>query len=255
VLADITEKKEWEARLRTASRLSESMVEHSPRGICLYDAQGNCIAANSLAGEIIGATKEQVLEQNYNTLESWKKSGLLEAAQDTVEKLEKSRIEVVITSSFGEPCMLDVHLAPVPLENEVHLLIMFEDVSGLRQAEWRNARLSRIIEESVNEIYLFDPESLKFTEVNNAAVSNLGYTREELLALSPSDLKPEYSTETFAEMIEPLRTGREDKLVFETIHQRKDDSHYNVEVHLQLLSHAGEEMFADPCRRGIPRRH
>ncbi len=69
-----------------------------------------------------------------------------------------------------------------------------------RQAEERTARFSRIFEDSLNEIYLFDADSLKFVQVNSAAQHNLGYTMEELQELTPLDLKPEFTAESFAEL-------------------------------------------------------
>ena len=97
------------------------------------------------------------------------------------------------------------------------------------------ARFGRIVENSLNEVYLFDQESLRFNVVNHGARVNLGYSMEELRALTPLDLKPLFTAEAFDELIRPLREGRRDDLVFETVHRRKDGSVYDVEVHLQLM--------------------
>ena len=95
----------------------------------------------------------------------------------------------------------------------------------------------RILEESLNEIYIFDAATLKFIQVNRGARENLGYSMAELRKLTPVDLKPGYSNEVFAEFIRPLRDGSRQKLCFNTIHRRKDGSDYHVEVHLQLATY------------------
>ncbi|MCH8139533.1 MAG: PAS domain-containing protein, partial [Proteobacteria bacterium] len=95
-------------------------------------------------------------------------------------------------------------------------------------------RLGRILDSSFNEIYVFDAETYRFTQINQGAFSNLGYTMDELHHLTPWDLKPEFDAESFAAAVAPLRSGEKELLVFETEHRRKDASLYPVEVRLQL---------------------
>ena len=127
--------------------------------------------------------------------------------------------------------------------NAIRSLGTVQDITGRKQAEEKIERFSRIFEDSLNEIYLFDAETLKFTQVNNAAQHNLGYKMEELQKLTPLDLKPEITHESFAKLVAPLRKGKKEKIVFETVHKRKDQSLYNVEVHLQLLKYDQESLF------------
>ncbi len=94
----------------------------------------------------------------------------------------------------------------------------------------------RILEDSLNEIFIFDADSLKFILVNRGARENLGFTIEELQNLTPVDIKPEFSRVAFEELISPLREGREESICFNTVHSRKSGSQYNVEVHLQLAT-------------------
>jgi len=96
------------------------------------------------------------------------------------------------------------------------------------------ASFAHILEESLNEIYIFDAKTLKFIHVNKGARLNLGYSMEELNSLTPLDLKPEFTAESFAKMVEPLRAGKKQIIQFTTVHRRKDGSLYDVEVHLQL---------------------
>jgi PAS domain S-box-containing protein len=118
------------------------------------------------------------------------------------------------------------------------------DIDERKKAEKNMERLSRIFEDSLNEIYLLDSDSLKFTLVNKAAQNNLGYTMEELQNMTPLDFTPEFTSESFSKLFEPLRKGEKEKIVFETVHQRKDKSLYNVEIHLQLLQYEQETLFA-----------
>lgn len=90
-----------------------------------------------------------------------------------------------------------------------------------------------IIEESLNEIYIFDAQSLNFVFVNQGARLNNGYSMDELREMTPVDLKPEHSLESFRKIIQPCLDNKQENILFNTVHQRKDGSHYKVEVHLQ----------------------
>lgn len=110
------------------------------------------------------------------------------------------------------------------------------DITERKNAEAQASRLGRILDNSINEIYVFDASSLKFVMVNEGACYNLGYSMAELVELTPLDLKPEYTPETFEALIKPLRNDENWMQVFETMHRRKDGSLYPVEVHLQYSS-------------------
>lgn len=106
-----------------------------------------------------------------------------------------------------------------------------------------NQDLGRILDDSINEIYIFDAETLRFRFANRAALENLGYTMTELQELTPLDLKPQITEESFIQLLDPLRCRQQQTVVFETSHQRKDASLYPVEVHLQLDSYRGAASF------------
>ncbi|MEQ8211527.1 MAG: PAS domain S-box protein [Lacipirellulaceae bacterium] len=94
----------------------------------------------------------------------------------------------------------------------------------------------RLLEDSLNEIFIFDAETLQFLQVNRGGRENLGMTMEELRELTPVDIKPELTRQAFETLLQPLRDGSQETLVFNTLHRRKDSSDYSVEVHLQLAT-------------------
>ncbi len=111
------------------------------------------------------------------------------------------------------------------------------------EAERERSWLQDVISRSLNEIYVFDTETLLFKFVNTGAQQNIGYNMEEMAKMTPIDIKPEYTEESFRRAIEPLIKKEEDILIFETIHRRKNGTGYNVEVHLQLVDTANGPVF------------
>jgi PAS domain S-box-containing protein len=122
-------------------------------------------------------------------------------------------------------------------------VMVFHDVTERRRAESERERLIKVLERSLNEIYIFDTERLCFQYVNEGARRNLGYTMDEMRRMTPLDLKPEFTEACFREMVKPLLSGEKEKHVFHTVHRRKDETLYPVEVHLQSVAHQGERVF------------
>jgi len=182
VCADITESKEAEEALREALEFNEKIISESPIGISIYDASGQCISANDAIGKLIGATKEQVLKQNYNSLESWKKSGLLDKAKSAISKNSKKRHELTVKSTFGKDISLDCHLIPFTLEGQPHLLLMINDISeriraeeNLRESEQKYRELANSLPQVVFEM---DANGL-ITFVNRNAFDFFGYAQDD----------------------------------------------------------------------------
>lgn len=103
--------------------------------------------------------------------------------------------------------------------------------------------LQRILKESVNEIYVFEEDTWRFVFVNDAARMNLGFNEEELAQMTPVDIKPELTEEKFREILAPLYNGTKKKVVFETIHLRKNQSKFHAEVHLQMMQSGTKKFF------------
>jgi PAS domain S-box-containing protein len=115
------------------------------------------------------------------------------------------------------------------------VVLVFRDMSAERDARARERWLSALVERSLNEIYVFDASSLRFGYANRAALANLGYEAEEFYSLTPLDIKPEFTAERFAELLEPLRSGRQNLVTLATVHRRKDGSTYDIYLAIQLL--------------------
>lgn len=123
------------------------------------------------------------------------------------------------------------------------VVMVFHDQTPDLAVQRERALLNYTISSSLNEIYLFDAQTLGIRFVNDGAVKNLGYSIDQLHSMTPLDIKPEFSTESFAQMLQPLLNHSTSALTFETVHQRADGSRYPVEVHLQLFEYEGERVF------------
>ena len=148
---------------------------------------------------------------------------------------------VAILYVFNKRLNRDVQLRTSELTQTNKALI--QEIYERKMAEEKITSIAHILEESLNEIYIFDAKTFRFIRVNKGARLNLGYSMEELSSLTPLDLNPEMMSGTFVKLLEPLRTGEKGKIQFITIHRRKDGSFYDVETHLQLSTFQSVPVF------------
>ena len=120
---------------------------------------------------------------------------------------------------------------------------LIEKVRQRLRVEAERTRLTNALEVSLNEIYLFNADTMLFEYVNQGALQNLGYTLSQMQQMTPVDLKPNVSAADFEALVAPLRQGTTTKLNFETVHQRADGSCYPVDVHLQLTQEGDRLVF------------
>jgi PAS domain S-box-containing protein len=157
--------------------------------------------------------------------------------------LEATAISSVPLAVFALGVLLTVLLVGyLGLQNAVTRRLQ-QALLERNRAQERQVGFGRMLDESHDEIYVFDSHSLRFLHVNRGGRENTGYSMNELRGMTPTDLKPQETLEGFAERLRPLREGTQQKVVFTTVHQRRDGSLYDVEVHLQLSSFDGRPAF------------
>jgi PAS domain S-box-containing protein len=125
----------------------------------------------------------------------------------------------------------------------VRIVGILADITDRKQMEEEHGRLATMLEHSLNEIYVFDPVTLRFSFVNQGALRNLGYSLAEMKEKTPVDIKPLFTEESFRARIRPLVDREKPLLFFETVHRRKDQTEYPVDVHLQLVGDGDQRMF------------
>jgi PAS domain S-box-containing protein len=108
-----------------------AVLSASPYSHVLYRAEGPCRWANRRTGELIGATQDQVLQQNFREIQSWRRSGLLQAALDTLDSGLAVHHPVDVVSTFGKRAHLGVDLQRVVVGGQPHLLLTMSDITDL----------------------------------------------------------------------------------------------------------------------------
>lgn len=231
-IRDITERKQTELTLK---KLSTAVVQ-SPTSIVITDPAGIIEYVNPKFCEVSGYSLEETIGKKPSVLKSGKtKLELYENLWTTILSGNIWHGELQNKRKNGELYWESASISPIfNSKGEVTNFIgVKEDITERKRTELMATRFGHILEDSLNEIYIFDAETLKFILVNEGGRKNIGYSMEELREMTPLDLKPDLTLEVFTRLVEPLRTGKKGKIQFTTVHKRKDGSLYDVEVHLQ----------------------
>ena len=98
------------------------------------------------------------------------------------------------------------------------------------------SRFKSTLDQTMDCVFMFDPQTLRFFYVNEGAMQQVGYSLTELMAMTPLDIKPEFDEPRFRAISESLIRGPVHSLTFETVHRHKDGHDTPVEIFLQYLA-------------------
>lgn len=222
VARDITE------RRRAGQRMAwlASFPERNPNPIVEVDEEtGEVHYMNPFAKQLFPALTEQRLAHP-----------LLAGIRDVAKDLRASRTDVVRREiAVGEQWFAQTltHLA-----GEGRVRIYSSDVTSRRQAESR-LRLSEFsVEHAAIPLYLVAPDG-RILRANRATCLMLGYTAEELCALTIPDIAPDFPGEAWPAHWQMLKERRQ--MIFETVNRRRDGSVFPVQVEVNLIEFEGRE--------------
>ena len=105
---------------------------------------------------------------------------------------------------------------------------------ALRQSE---DRYRRLFASNPHSMWVYDVETLRFLDVNDMAVVRYGYSRDEFLAMTIKDIRPDTEWPALFERLPQL--GRTTELSGVWKHRKKDGTVIDVEVSSHELALAG----------------
>jgi PAS domain S-box-containing protein len=250
---DFTERKCSENKLRESEARLKALFENLRSGVAVYRASPDgqdffFTSFNPAAERIEHLCREDLMGKNV--LEVFPRVvefGLLEVLRRVWRSGVEERFPVTSYRDGRLEGWREYYVYKLPnaevvaiydditREKQAEEELLQERAAERKQAEELAQQFGHLLQSSFNEIYMFDAESLKFILTSEGAEKNLGYSEDELNQLTPLDLKPSHSRESFEALIAPLRSGAQQQLIFESVHRRKDSTTYPIEGRLQLM--------------------
>jgi two-component system, sensor histidine kinase and response regulator len=105
------------------------------------------------------------------------------------------------------------------------------DITDLKRAEEalrKSEHRFRTFADHATDAFFLHDDKFVIVDVNRRACESLGYTRDELLGMTPVDFDPDITPARLDEIDQKLRAG--EMMAFESRHRRKDGTIFPVEI-------------------------
>ncbi|MEQ9422765.1 MAG: PAS domain S-box protein, partial [Rhodospirillaceae bacterium] len=213
------------------------------------DENGTIENANIAAVRIFGYTNEELFGENVSILmpepdRSHHDEYIANYLRSGKPKVIGIGRELVGQKKDGSLFPMELSVGEAVVGDHKVFTGIVRDITSQRAAESKRDLYGRLVEQSLNEIYTFEVDTLFFTQINEGARRNLGYSLDELKSMTPLDVKSDFTEQSFRSLIAPIVEKEKEKIVFETRHKRKDGSLYDVEVHMQRLENGAKTLIA-----------
>ncbi|MFM8320444.1 MAG: ATP-binding protein [Chloroflexota bacterium] len=171
------------AQARDALQFNQTILHAATVGIITFKASGECISVNQAAEQILGLPAAVLLKDDYHQLESWRSSGLYDAAQRLLAgEPPQPAVLKPITTRNGRQLWLKSSISPFNWAGDPHLLLIFEDETERHQAEMALRDAHDGLEQRVQQ------RTAELQEANRALGLALG-SRDEFLAAVSHELR------------------------------------------------------------------
>jgi PAS domain S-box-containing protein len=248
---DITDRKQAEQELVAAYQEYQNLLDQIQDVYYRSDTEGRLIRLSRSLTDLLGYRDvsellgKNIAEEFY--LNPDDRTKLLE---EITRKGKVTNYEVQLRRKDGTPVTISAssHIWYHPDGTWGGVEGNFRDITDQKQAEdalRENELLLREIFNNANDaIFLLERNPAgpgKYLMVNDKAARMLGYSKEELLTMSPRDIVPEdIARKVMPAVIQKLL--RDGHATFESAHRRKDGSIYPIEVSTHTFRYGGKDV-------------
>lgn len=161
-----------------------------------------------------------------------------------------ARSEGQLCTARGEFHEVLVSTQLVEWDGRQFLMHIIQDMTAIKQTEIvvraSQARFRLYFNAVPLPVFVYDAHTLEILDLNPAAVSQYGYTREELLALTMLDIRPPDERTKYLGLVQTLSSDMARFGIW--IHQKKDSTTMPVDVTSYALELGGRVVRLAVCR-------
>lgn len=218
--------------------LAWAMVEASPDALVMVDENGVIELVNRQTemmfrcdrGELLGHPVEVLLPGQFAQIHAAHRTRYSVAPE---VRSMGSALDLQARRADGTEFPVEVSLSPFRVGDELRVIAAVRDISSRVAAEVLDREIRHGLDVVEDGVFMFNADTLRFRYANSGAINQTGYSAEELLAMSPLHLEPEFTESSYRDLLAPVVAGEVPSLHFTTVHRRKDGTDIPVEIVLQ----------------------
>lgn len=193
-----------EAALRDSEEKYRALMEQANDALLLADISGKLLDANRRTEDLLGYSKEELLQLHALDLHPPEEKKRVEEGFREVVEHRTSRHEYLVRRKDGSTVVVDVAASLIEHGGGKAVLGIFRDISERKCIEEQLALAATVYESTVEGIMITDVEGT-IVSVNRAFTDLTGYPKEEAVGQKPSILKSgRHSAEFYRSMWEAL---------------------------------------------------
>lgn len=243
--------------------LVDAIMENLGHGVVACDSDGNLTFFNKTLREWHGCDVRTIpSEQWAEKFDLYETDGMTHLPTERIPLMRAFSGEIVKDAMFylvvkgQRPRLINSDAAPLisPEGRKIGAYAIMDDITDRLKKEREIVQAMAMLDATEDGIFICDAETLQFEYVNRGAVKQVGYSRDELLAMTPLEIKPEFDEEAYRAILDQVKKRSGRMLRFETVHRHKDGSNVPVELNFQVIAPLGERERAVVTARDVSER-
>jgi len=213
---EIVNRKAVENKLSKSEDLFFNLTDTSPVGIALLDLQGNVTFLNKRAEELFNISSSEtnlkISDQTRFNIKTIDGSNMpfYEFPYKKVLETKQSFFDIrcLIQSDNYIKKYITVNVSPLIDKKDdslIGVVVVIRDITKSKEIEeelQHNEKKYRLLfENNPQPMWVFDNNTLRFIDVNHAAVEKYGYSKKEFLSMTIRDIRPDEEVEKLEEFI------------------------------------------------------
>jgi PAS domain S-box-containing protein len=191
---DVTERKRAEEAVRESEEWFKEVFEGSRDAIFLVDSNARFIGVNEAACKLTGYSREELLNMSIPDLHE---EGDLKAFRKYFDRI-LSGMEVTSEAPLlrkdGKKVQVEFSNKMINIRGRRLMHTIARDITERKRAEEALIESERkyrtLFDQIADPVFIIDKVTHRFIDCNRTALSVYGYSRDELLRLTPFDLHP-----------------------------------------------------------------
>ena len=215
--------------------------DFSPTGQLTLDILGKIVEANLRAATLVGIDREKLIGQPFIRFVAQDCQDIFHwHCQKVLKTGVRQSCEMQLQKKSGAPHWVHIESLAVNRESGpvTHWQTALLDVSEQKRTEGALRLAKFSMERAADAVYWVDQQA-RILDVNEAASLMLGYSKDELCAMTVHDLNPDFQTDKWPEFW--AETQRCRTMVLETVHRAKNGRLIPIEVSVNYLFYEGKE--------------